>query len=73
MVRGDPELTHNMKLYKNSFRLDVRKYTFSQRVIDKWNSLDKDVVESLKTSGFKRKYDKSENTRNMAMAAGLYV
>ena len=72
-VRGDPELTHNMKLYKNSFRLDVRKYTFSQRVIDKWNSLDKDVVESLKTSGFKRKYDKSENTRNMAMAAGLYV
>ncbi len=72
-VRGDPELTHNMKLYKNSFRLDVRKYNFSQRVIDKWNSLDKDVVESLKTSGFKRKYDKSENTRNMAMAAGLYV
>ena len=72
-VRGDPQLTHNMKIYKKRFRLDKRKYSFSQRVIGKWNLLDKDVVESLKTSGFKRKYDKSEANRNIAMAAGLFV
>ena len=72
-VRGDPQLTHNMKIYKKRFRLDKRKYSFSQRVIAKWNLLDKDVVESQKTSGFKRKYDKSEANRNIAMAAGLFV
>ena len=72
-VRGDPELTHNKKIYKKSFRLDKRKYSFSQRVIEKWNTLEKDVVESQKTSGFKRKYDKCETNRNIALAAGLYV
>ena len=72
-IRGDPELTSNMKLYKKSFRLDVRKYSFSQRVIDKWNTLEKDVVESVKTSGFKNKYDKRETNRNAILAAGLYV
>ena len=72
-VRGDPELTHNMKIYKKSFRLNKRKYSFSQRVIDKWNTLDKATVESQKTSGFKRKYDKSERNRSTAMAASLYV
>ena len=72
-VRGDPELTHSMKKYKKSFRLNKRKYSFSQRVIDKWNTLDKATVESQKTSGFKRKYDKIERNRTTAMAAGLYV
>ena len=72
-VRGDPELTHNMEIYKKSFRLNKRKYSFSQRVIDKWNTLDKATVESQKTSGFKRKYDKSERNRSTAMAASLYV
>ena len=72
-VRGDPQLTHNKKIYKKSFKLDKRKYTFSQRVIERWNLLDKDVVESQKTSSFKRKYDKSEENRRMNMAASLYV
>ena len=72
-VRGDPQLTHNMKIYKKPFRLNIRKYSFAQRVVGKWNLLDKNVVESIKTSGFKRKYDKSEMKRNIAMAAGLYV
>lgn len=72
-VRGDPQLTHNMKIYKKPFRLNIRKYSFAQRVVCKWNLLDKNVVESIKTSGFKRKYDKSEMRRNIAMAAGLYV
>jgi hypothetical protein len=32
------------KLYKDRFRLDVRKYFFTCRVIDVWNSLDNNVV-----------------------------
>ena len=73
LVIGDPQLTHNMKIYKKTFRLNIRKYSFAQRVVGKWNLLDKNVVESIKTSGFKTKYDKSEMKRNIAMAAGLYV
>ena len=72
-VRGDPQLTHNKKIYKKSFKSDRRKYCFSQRVIERWNLLDKDVVESQNTSGFKRKYDKSEAYRNEAMAASIFV
>ena len=72
-VRGVPQLTHNKKIYKKAFKLDKRKYCFSQRVIERWNLLDKDVVESQKTSGFKRKYDKSEAYRNEAMAASIFV
>ena len=32
------------KLYKNSFRLDVRKYFFTCTVIDEWNSFDNVIV-----------------------------
>ena len=29
---------HCKKLFKRRFKLDVRKYVFSNRVVDKWNS-----------------------------------
>ena len=32
------------KLYKNGFRLDIRIYYFTSRVIDVWNSLDNVIV-----------------------------
>ena len=35
---------HCFKLHKNSFRLDVRKYFFTCRVIDMWNNLDNVIV-----------------------------
>ena len=30
---------HSKKLFKKRSRLDVRKFMFSNRIVDKWNSL----------------------------------
>ena len=32
------------KLFKKKFRLDVRKFTFSNRVVNDWNSLSSQCV-----------------------------
>ena len=41
---------HNWKIFKPQHTLDVRKHTFSVRIINDWNSLSAEVVnaESLK-------------------------
>ena len=49
---------HSMKLMKESFRMDVRKYLFSQRVLNKWNRLSGDVVKAGTVNTFKRKLEK---------------
>ena len=35
---------HDHKLFKKRFRLNVRKYVFSNRVIDNWNLLSASCV-----------------------------
>ena len=52
-VRG-----HTYKIIKNSFRLDVRKNFFSNRVVDAWNELPQYVVDAETVNSFKTRLDK---------------
>lgn len=44
---------HNLKLYKRKFRLDIRKYSFSQRVVNQWNNLPESIVTANSINQFK--------------------
>ncbi|KAJ7397494.1 hypothetical protein BTVI_135092 [Pitangus sulphuratus] len=36
---------HSPKLFQGSFRLDIKKYFFTERVIGYWDGMSKEVVE----------------------------
>ena len=44
---------HNLKLYKKQCNLNVRKHFFNQRVVNVWNSLPVEAVESTTINAFK--------------------
>jgi ribonucleases P/MRP protein subunit RPP40 len=44
---------HSLKLAKHRCNLDLRKYFFSERVVDRWNALDEMCVGSLTINSFK--------------------
>ena len=46
---------HNYTLAKRQSRLDVRKYSFSQRTINVWNNLPTDCVQASSVNMFKNK------------------
>jgi hypothetical protein len=37
-------------------RLDIRRYFYSQRVIDSWNSVPHDIKKSMSVNAFKNAY-----------------
>ena len=47
-----------MKLFKLQANKDVRKYNFTARVVDVWNSLPESVIESTSVNAFKSSLDK---------------
>ena len=49
---------HNFELYKTRFRTRGRQYTFSERVINPWNSLSAFVVNANSIVEFKNRLDK---------------
>ena len=46
---------HNFTLVKKHIRLDVRKYSFSQRTIDVWDKLSTDCIHASSVNVFKNK------------------
>ena len=49
---------HNLTLYKKQCSKDIRKHSFSQRVVNSWNGLPHQVVNAKNVNDFKNKYDK---------------
>ena len=49
---------HSLELNKKrvSFRLDVAKFSFSNRVVNEWNILDEEIISGCSLAGFKWKF-----------------
>ena len=57
---------HNYTLVKKQSRLDVRKYSFSQRTINVWNKLSEECVHATSANMFK-------NTKLTSISGRLHL
>ena len=46
------------KIFKKISKLDIRKYFFSERVVQRWNKLSQAAVELRTINGFEQAMDK---------------
>ena len=58
LKEGSRTRGHKAALVKEQCRLDMRKYSFSQRVINEWNKLPNDCVNASSVNMFKNKIDR---------------
>ena len=49
---------HSLKLFKKRSRLNIRANTFSNRVVENWNSLSKDIVHAPSLNSFKTRLNR---------------
>ena len=48
---------HEVKLVKDQCRLDIRKYSFSQRTVNEWNKISTDCITASSVNMFKNRLD----------------
>ena len=58
LKEGSRTRGHKAALVKEQCRLDLRKYSFSQRVINEWNKLPNDYVNASSVNMFKNRIDR---------------
>ena len=60
-IKGTRE--HTLSVKKKQSVKDVRRYFLSQRVVNRWNSLDQETVDVGSINSFKGRLDKVRKTR----------
>ena len=58
LKEGSRTRGHKAVLVKEQCRLDIIKYSFSQRVINEWNKLPNDCVNASSVNVFKNRIDR---------------
>ena len=48
---------HDKKLFQRRYKKDIRKYSFTNRIVTIWNSLPNDVVNAPSINSFKNRLD----------------
>ena len=63
---------HNFKIYKQHCRTNIRKYSFTQRVVDCWNNLPVNVVNAPSVNSFKNQLNSHWRTFKLKFEADCY-